>query len=320
MTSALVDPRSGNSPNTAFSQVSPFLQLAWDSVSLGALKQCPRYYQYVIVEGWQPKLKSVHLDFGIWLHEGRERYYHARATGHDHNAAVLVALRHVLTATWNGTLQRPWTSDDPNKNRFTLVRSLVWYLDHWENDPMETVILANGKPAVELSFRLETEVESTDGERFLLAGHLDRLARLGDHIYISDLKSTKHTLDQNYFAGFSPDNQMSLYPLAVSIVYELPIQGMILDAVQVAVSFSRFMRNPIPRSEAQLDEWYQSFALYMRSAELYASKRFWPQNDKACFRCDFRSICSKPPSARDLWLKADFVKRVWNPLVSRGDV
>lgn len=313
----LVDPAETNS---SFSTLTPFLQLFWDSVSLGALKTCPRYYQYVIVEGWQPKRKSVHLDFGIWMHSGRERYYHSKAAGSTHDEAVLAAVDYALKATWNKVLSRPWASDDPNKNRFTLIRSLVWYLDHWEHDPLETVILANGKPAVELSFRLATEIHSAAGEAFALAGHLDRLGRMGDHIYISDLKTSKHTLDQNYFAQFSPDNQMSLYPLAVSIVYELPVAGMILDAVQVAVSFSRFNRAPIPRSESQLEEWYQAFGLYMQSAELYARARFWPQNDKACFRCDFREICAKPPAVRGLWLKADFVKRIWNPLETRGDV
>lgn len=306
--------------NTSFSTLTPGLQLAWDSVSLGALKTCPRYYQLTIVEGWTPKRRSVHLDFGIWLHSARERYYHARAGGESHDDAVITAVDFTLRATWNKKLNRPWPSDDSNKNRFTLVRTVVWYLDHWANDPLETVILANGRPAVELSFRFETTYSSREGETFLLSGHLDRLAKLNDQIYISDLKSTKHTMDKSYFEQFSPDNQMSLYDFAVGVVYALPIQGLIIDAVQVAVTFSRFDRNPIPRSEAQREEWYKGLGHWLRMAEQFAREGEWPMNDKACFRCDFRSICSKPPSVRAMWLEADFERRVWDPLIARGDI
>lgn len=306
--------------NTAFSLELPTLQLAWDSVSIGALKTCPRYYQYTIVEGWQPKRKSVHLDFGIWFHSARERYYHAKAEGKTHDEAVKVAVKYVLSATWNRVLGKPWFSDDPNKNRFTLVRTVVWYLDHWKDDPLETVILANGKPAVELSFRFETHYEALTGEMFWLSGHLDRIAKMNDLVYLSDLKSTKHTLDQNYFSQFSPDNQMSLYPFAAKVVFNQQVQGMIVDAAQVAVSFSRFTRGPVLRSDAQLEEWYQGFGHYLKHAEDYAVAKFWPQNDKACFRCDFRDICSKSPQSREIWLKAGFVKRMWDPLISRGDV
>lgn len=306
--------------NTAFSTLTLGLQLAWDSVSLGALKTCARYYQLTIVEGWTPKRRSVHLDFGIWLHSARERYYHARANGTSHDDAVLLATHYVLRATWNSKLGRPWASDDPNKNRFTLVRTVVWYLDHWENDPLETITLANGKPAVELSFRFETTYTSREGEPFVLAGHLDRLATLNGQVYISDLKSTKHTMDKSYFEQFSPDNQMSLYDFAVGVVYALPVQGLIIDAVQVAVTFSRFDRNPIPRSEAQREEWYKELGMWLNMAETFAIHKHWPMNDKACFRCDFRGICSKPPSVRGMWLEADFERRVWDPLIARGDI
>jgi hypothetical protein len=38
----------------AFSPSIPGLQFAFDSVSLGLLKECPRKYQYTILEGWIP--------------------------------------------------------------------------------------------------------------------------------------------------------------------------------------------------------------------------------------------------------------------------
>ena len=312
-------------PNASFSPQLPKLQLFWDSTSLGQLKECPRKYELALVEGWEPKgSRNVHLEFGIWMHSGREHYYHSRAKGLPHEESLLRALHFVLTGTWNRVLNRPWTSDDPQKNRATLVRSLCWYLDQWASDPMETLILANGTPAVELSFRFDTGLRTAStAEPILLCGHLDRVGKLGDNIYLSDLKTTKHTIKgfsaAEYFAQFSPDNQMSLYDIAGKVVYDLPVSGLMVDAVQVAATFTRFHRSPISRNDSQREEWFRSFEVYVRAAEGYAQADFWPMNDKACFRCHFRPICARPPGARQMWLEAEYQRRSWDPSVPRGN-
>lgn len=306
--------------NTAFSQVTPKLQLAWDSVSLGALKTCPRYYELAIVHGYTPHQRAVDLDFGIWMHAARERYYHARAEGQSHDDGVDRALDYILRATWDNARKRPWLSDHSTKNRFTLARSIVWYCDHWRDDPLQTLILANGKPAVELSFRFETDHKSTAGETFMLSGHLDRVGIMSGKTYLSDLKTTGHTLTSDYYNQFTPDNQMSLYSFAAKVVYSLPVGNIIIDAVQVAVTFSRFDRGMVQRTPEQLDEWYEDLGVWLRMAESYALANHWPMNEKACWRCDFRGVCAKPRSVRDQWLRAGFATRMWNPLIARGDI
>lgn len=306
--------------NTAFRPDSK-LQLAWDSTSLGALKTCPRYYEYVIVEGWTPRMLSVHLAFGQYYHSALETYDHARSAGADHDTATVAAVRRALSDTWvNG---RPWNSDDKNKNRFTLVRTVVWYLEHFREDPMHTVQLANGKPAVELSFRFDSGHVTSEGEPLVLCGHMDRLVEYGGTYSVLDRKTTKTTISNDFFAGFSPDNQFSLYTSAGKVVYGLPIQGVIVDAAQVAVTFSRFMRGPSTRTPEQVDEWYNELQFWFRLAEFYAQQNYWPMNDKACGNyggCAFREICSKSPSVRGKWLQASYKRRVWDPLQVRGDI
>ena len=58
--------------NSAFSKSLPGLQIAWDSTSLGTLKECPRKYQYSIMLGKQPREISVHLTFGLYYHAALE--------------------------------------------------------------------------------------------------------------------------------------------------------------------------------------------------------------------------------------------------------
>lgn len=321
--------------NTAFSRELPTLQLAWDSTSLGALKECPRKYELSIVRGWRSRASAVDLEFGILLHSSRERYYHARARGEDHDTAQRNVLGWLLEATWDAGLNRPWQGDQ-YKNRFTLARSFVWYTEQWgQNDPLEQVMLANGRPAVEVSFRFELDfgpgLPPPEGQwgaeegdkpvsKYSLCGHLDRLVRFNNALWVSDLKSTRHTLDASYFGQFSPDNQMTLYTLAGKVVCSEPVQGIVLDAVQVAVGFSRFARGLVQRTEAQLEEWLAGLKVLLTQAEQYARADFWPQNDKACFRCQFRQVCARSPSVREQWLKADFQQRVWDPLQVRGDI
>lgn len=310
-------------PNSALSTISPNLQLAWDSTSLGELKLCPRKYQLRILEGWQPRAFSVHLTFGLVYHGALERYHHAKAQGKSHEEGVRLAARYTLSTTWDPALKRPWMSDDPNKNRGTLLRTVVWYLDHFEHDPVETVLLANGKPAVELSFRFALDFPAPKGEQYLLCGHLDRIGRLGGETYILDPKTTKHTISDSYFKQYSPGNQFSTYTFAGKVAFDQPVAGLICDAAQVAVTFSRFQRQPIMRTPGEIDEWVRGLQFWLRSAEFYAAQAHWPMNDKSCGMfggCEFQSICSKPPGAREQWLQANFIRRVWDPLQVRGDI
>lgn len=287
---------------------------------MGALKVCPRYYQYTIIDGWTPRGESVHLTFGLHYHSALEHYDFCKTQGQDHETALRSALKKAMILTWDSVLRRPWSSDHKNKNRFTLLRSIVWYLDQFRDDPFQTIILANGKPAVELSFRFQTSYTVMTGESVLWCGHMDRMAMWNDNVYILDRKTTTSTIDERFFAKFSPDNQFSGYATAGQVVYKLPIKGIVVDGAQIAVTFTRFQRQIVMRHQDSLDEWYRGIGVYVGLAEQFAAAGFWPQNEKSCGNyggCPFQGVCSKPESVRATWLKADFQRRVWDPLVAR---
>ena len=310
------------SVRTSFSTDLPQLQIAWDSTSLGAFKECPRKYQLNIVLGLVPRETSVHLTFGLHYHGILERYDHAKSRGQSHAQAVTTAVRYGLKVTWDKAKGRPWISDDPNKNRFTLIRSVVWYLEQFAEDPVETIILDNGKPAVELSFRMELGYTSFTGEPYLLSGHIDRLGVFNDQVWILDRKTSKSTLGSDFFEKYNPDNQFSIYTLATQVVYKKPAVGLIVDAVQVAVGFSRFARGLVHRTPAMLEEFHKDIGLWIKQAETYAEMGYWPMNDKSCNNyggCPYRHVCSKDPRTRTQWMNSLAV-RLWDPLSTRGDI
>jgi len=298
---------------------SPFLpdskvQYAWDSTSIGAFKKCPRYYFYIIVEGWRSRSESCHLTFGIHYHKALERYDLFLAQGADAREAEDQVIQLLLEETFG------WESDHKLKNRETLLRSVVWYLEEYRNDVAHTLILANGKPAVELSFRFDTGVSCAPGQNYLLSGHMDRMVDFGGNHFVMDRKTSGSTLGGYYFSQYSPDNQMSLYTLASRVVYDHPVSGVIIDAVQVAVGFSAFSRGITMRSEGQLDEWLDDTFLTLETARRYAELQHWPMNEMSCNNyggCAFKNICSKDPAVREIFLKNDFEIRKWNPLETR---
>ncbi len=307
-------------PNSSFSQKNPYLQLAWDSTSLKDLKTCPRKYYYSMIAQRQPGGQNDHLRFGLLFHGALERYDHAKFDGASHEDATRVAYSWALSESWG------WVTDHKYKNRRTLLRSVVWYLENFREDPLVTVRLVNGKPAVELSFKMETDLKSRDGETFLLCGHLDRVATMNGKTYIVDRKTTKSSLGDRFFDSFSPDNQFTLYSLAGKVVYALPIEGLVVDACQVGIEFSRFTRGFVTRSDAQIEEWYAGLGFWLELAEHFAnaaSIEAYPMNDAACGMyggCPYRPICSKGPGVRQQWLEADYAEKIWDPLEIRGNV
>jgi hypothetical protein len=323
--------------NSAFSTRLPTLQLAVDSTSLGDYKICPRYYYLRHVLGFVPGDEAnVHLIFGSLMHSTLEHYDHCRARGMDYEESVRSAIRFAILSTWDFDSKKPWVSGDPYKNRESLIRAGVWYLDHYASDPAETVILENGKPAVELSFRFEIEVETlTTHEPYILCGHFDKRVKFGGRVFTKDRKTTKSTLGEGYFARYTPDNQMSFYDLASTIVFpddeSLPYGGLMIDAIQLLITGARFQRGIVTRTPRQRQEFFTNTISWLRRMEESAVNEDWPMNDKACMMfsgwnsdlehwhggCPYRGICGEDPSVRENILQSAFVKKQWNPLIPR---
>ena len=325
---------------------SPFLpgtniQFAWDSTSLGLFKTCPRLYAYTLIDGWEAKGESIHLRFGIEYHKALEDYDRSRATGTSHEDSIRQSVGSLVLRTAD------WEVDEDSragkyKNSHSLRQLVIDYLDHFRDDPAKTYILDNGKPAVELSFRFELDFgpsRNNPGEfgyspgqwalgvsqPYLLCGHLDRVVDFNDQLLVMDRKTTTTTPGEYYFRQYEPNNQMSLYTLAGKVVLNSPIKGVVIDAAQVLIDKpNKFVRGFTYRTPAQLEEWVQDLRITLSVAESYATEGYWPMNDTACDKfggCRFRDVCSKDPSVRENFLKADFNKLEpedrWNPLKPR---
>lgn len=305
------------SVDPSFSTQLEGLQTSLSSTSLGLFKECPQKYKYQRIDGWRPRGGQVDLDWGILVHQGTELYRRLKQQGASHQEALRQVVKQALISTWDAEAGRPQTWLDPEKNRVTLIRTLVWYCDKWQDDPLKTYQLANGQIAAELKFQIDSGYKYPTGEAVLLHGLLDRIGQINDQTYVVDLKTTRFELDDKYYAQYSPDNQFSFYALAAHLGWNVPTQGLIVDAVQVRVTFNRFQRQLIQRDPSTIDEWYDGLGFWLQQIYFCAIKGSWPQNDKSCHKwrgCEYRQVCARAPAVRQQYLEANFEKsRPSNP-------
>jgi hypothetical protein len=298
---------------------SPFLpdsniQYAWDATWIELYKRCPQLYKYKR-DGWTTNEENVHLRWGQEMHTCFREYEIYKAGGHDHEDIVFQVVKDLLLRT------EDWNPDHKHKNKAFLVRSVIRYMDKYREDPAKTVILANGKPAVEVSFMFELNYGPVEGQRYVLCGHLDRVVDFNDEIFFNDYKSTTTTPTEWYWNQFHPNNQMTLYTLACKIVFQTKIKGGIIESAQILMDDTRFTRGLTYRTEEELEEWLQDLEHWLERAKDSAERNDWPKNDTACDKyggCKFRDICNKSPSVRQRFLASNFKKEEpWNPLVPR---
>lgn len=306
------------------------LQYAWDATSIKAAEECLRKYYYKHLCGWYSPNTSVHLRFGGIYASALESYEKARASGTLREDAILTAVHYALVESWDYAYSsqshigdpayriagsgKAWETGDANKTRSSLIRTIVWYFEHFEED-LPTVIFPDGKPAIEYSFALPVS------DTIVFCGHMDRIVEYGGQYMIMDQKTTKSTVGPYFFDQFSPDTQMSMYTYAGNIIFQHPVKGVLIDAAQIAIGFSRFERAPTFRTHAQLEEWYENAMMTIQVARDATKRQRFPMNTTACGNyggCEFRSICSKSPEVREMYLKSNFVKKeTWSPIERR---
>jgi hypothetical protein len=305
-----------NTPITAdLDKVKSFtngIQTAWDATCIEAAQTCLRKYYYAYIEGWEPKRKSVHLLFGGMYATALENFYKYQAEGMTQDEAEVRVVREALIDSWENPLE------DSKKSRSGLIRTIVWYITEYGDETysaVKTHYLENGQPAVEVSFALDV------GDDIVLCGHLDRVVDFGG-LYVQDQKTTGTTISTYFFEQFNPHNQFSLYAWAGQAIFGSPIKGVMVDAAQIAVNFSRFERHVTPRTNDQLSEWWENTQYTIALAQQAAALEKFPMNLSACGNyggCPYRSICSASPSVRANYLKADFTRRehAWDPINPR---
>lgn len=298
-------------PRKSFNETG--VQFAWDSTSIGWAQTCLRKYYYRMIVGVRGNNESEHIRFGKHFATALEHYYKFVAEGQPWEEALEAVVLEALIDTWD--LNGPWVSTHPSKTRENLIRTIVWYVDQFHDEPVAVKMLDNGKPAVEYSFKLEVD------NGIVFTGHIDRVVEFGDAPYVMDQKTTQQTITPHWFDQFKPYTQFSMYTFAGKAIFHIPVKGVIIDGAQIAVGFSKFTRSISMRTDEELNEWYDDTMHYIELAQKATLDNHFPMNPASCGNyggCEFRGVCSRTPSLRANFLKADFnTSDPWDPIVAR---
>lgn len=305
-----LDDTVNTSPNKSLTPEN--FQFVWDSVSLNHLKTCPYKYYLSTIQGWTFKIKPVKMAFGIAFHTLMQTFHTLIAAGIDRDTAIRRCVR--LAGLLGDYIPQELNSH----TKSTLTRAFVWYVQHFEDDPSQPVILKDGSAAAEVDVRFPFVV--VDNIQTYIVVHLDLLVRFHGQVYFQDYKTTTAQLGPYFFKKFDQDNQMSLYYLAASVFLDEPIAGGIIDAVQIGVNYARFQRHLLDKTPAKNQDFIEDTEKWLNLAKFYADNNYYPQNESACDHysgCHFRDVCKHSKKEHEMYLRTSFRQSVWDPSSKR---
>lgn len=298
-------------------------QWAWDATSLAALQKCKYFFKLKHIDGWVRKKDAgnVHLWFGKHYATAIERFHLEEAALLKEGMTREEARDRALKVAVCGALKDTWgtdTFDHKKKTRRTLIRSIVWYEAHWREEKFDTYILPDGKPALELTFRLDLK------DPLVLCGHLDRVVQ--DHLgnlFIQDQKTTTDTISSYTSDRYKPNIQFAAYSYAGRVAFKMPINGVMVDLCSVQENYSDYKRFFVSFIEEEIDEWMVEQVALIEELWRAMDNDHFSRNLTSCHSfgtgCLFREVCSRPPSLRRNYLNRDFEQgERWDPVVPRN--
>jgi hypothetical protein len=287
----------------------------------------PLAYYFVHVQGYGSGIPSAALVWGSLWHEVTAEYKLQYARESDVDKALLATIRFALAEATKARID--WISanstrdgDENKRTTYTLVRSLIWWVENYRNDRFRPVQF-DGKLAVELNFALPLPLKAPTGENYVLCGYLDEVVQDEDgYQLVLERKTTTKTISSYYFYTYDPSVQVYTYDLVGSILLpKNPIQGVVIEATQTAVGFSRFERHDVIRTREQREHWLKVLQYWIKRAERDAIDNNWEvalNTEATTYESKFRDIERRAPTMWPVILGSDLIKRpLWNPLESR---
>jgi hypothetical protein len=212
--------------------------------------------------------------------------------------------------------------NDAYKNRHSLIRLIVWYTEEHampgETYGLVPLILEDGTPAVEVSFKTPIGVKAYTGEAYTLSGHIDALKSHGPtgdvhENFIAENKTTRKTLGEQFFGGYDPSLDVDVYTLAGDLIFPgLDLDGVVIEGAQIMVDGAAFGYSFARRDEGQREEFFKELQYWLKTAEQHAKEDYWPMRRTQCWLCPFKQVCRMPERNRQMILESNFIRKAWD--------
>lgn len=280
-------------------------QIRWDASSIDKAASCHLLYKRSYIDGLRARAgpwSGGARGWGSVMHAGLDEYDRAKAlqpVGVGSLLPLRAGIQAMVATGFNA-------AEENARTLGTAIRALVWYDDQYKDEIYKTSILPNGEPAIEVRFELP--IPGTD---YRFSGRMDRIVNVGEETFIMEHKTTITTLGSYFFDRYHPSFQTGAYCWAARELFGQPASGVIIDAIQTAVGFTRCARQTVTLSPSQLDEWFDAVRYQIDAVERARESGKWQPNFAACNNyggCDYRSIDALPPEFRSALIESEFTK------------
>lgn len=264
--------------------------------SRDVLHRCPTEYRLYKIGNIVDREDSVDTNFGKTVGAGIQ----SLILGDSHTTTIWK-----MFLTWQGDLLSESDSAAAQKKRkffwhtiaaidsFAIL--LTTLFKDWE------IAVFKGKPAVELSFRINF------GDGFLDRGHVDIVLRnkITGELRVIEIKTT--AFDSVTEAQYKNSQQGVGYGVVLdAIAKQYPEHFSSYEVLYLVYKTKKMEWEPIPfkKSFLQRAQWIKSVMLDVAKIELYDREQFWPKHGENCMRffkvCPYFDICGMSDKALGL--------------------
>ncbi len=294
-----------------------------DSTMLAAFDSCAQKFfnEYILClasVGISPDLHAGGA-FAHGLHHARVAFY---GDGADRTTAAVVGARAFIE--YFGDYEAP---EGHPKDFVNTLCALLDYFEYYpfDTDPIQPIMLANGKPAVEFTFALPTEImHPTTGQPIIYGGRCDMLGTYNSVGVVVDEKTTK-AMGAAWAKNWSMRGQFMGYVFAAQQYGHTAVSTALVRGVAIQKTQYKHMQVIESYAKWQLTRWWTE--VHRKIADMISywdlmtdeangnPHRFWPYSyGDGCSSysgCTFLHLCTVEEPSQ--WY-GDYAKRVWNPL------
>lgn len=290
----------------------PFPEII-DSSMLSAFRACPQKFNLEFLHHYKPINQSVHLHAGAAYAKGLEIM---RKAFYEENLSTEQALSQGLQALAEayGTFECP---SDSAKSLERMLGALEYYSSKYplDSDGAIPAILPSGQRGIEFNFAEPLDFLHPDtGNPILYVGRFDAIMEYAHGLYGEDDK-TATQLGTSWVKQWDLRSQFTAYCWGAKQA-NIELNGFLVRGVSILKTKYDTLEVITYRPQWMLDRWYeQTLRDLTRMQCMWQEGYFDLTLDNACNEyggCMFRQICLSQNS--DPWLKANFIRRQWNPM------
>ncbi|TXH42220.1 MAG: hypothetical protein E6Q97_36090 [Desulfurellales bacterium] len=287
-----------------------------DSTLMSHFRACPRSAYLEFIEHWKLKTKSVHLHAGAAFARGIEV---TRLAYYQNGCPPEEALGRGMTALVEayGNFECP---PDSAKSLERMMGALEYYFSEYRlgEDTAVPAKLPGGKLGIEFNFTEPIDVLHPEtGDPLLYTGRFDAIMEYAGQLYGCDEKTTSQ-LGASWSKQWDLRSQFTAYTWGARQA-GINLQGFIVRGVSILKTKYDTLSPITYRPGWLVDAWYHQLLRDVNRMINCWKEGYWDANfDESCNAyggCGFKKVCMTEPSRQAIWLRQDFEKRRWDPIL-----